>query len=167
MVTSCVAAWRNHAEDEAPLSGQRGNWAPLNPAVMNPCCHWKIKIAVVDRHVLVLHSLGFKMKMSTKQKISSILPVLIILTFWFFKSFEVCWFNLPCCVWFVFVFYRRGKWSRKDRSQQVHNAIHCCYHQSQSESRSWKVSCCCAQIGLVTKRQSIIREGECCSVDLC
>lgn len=73
------------------------------------------------------------------------------------------------CVCF---YYSRGKWSRKDRSQQVHNAIHRCYHQSQSEGWSWKVSCrywlcwtqwthwrSCAQawFGLVTNLHTIIK----------
>lgn len=38
--------------------------------------------------------------------------------------------NSPC----------RGKWSRKNRGQQVHHAIHCCHHQPQSAGWGGKVS---------------------------
>lgn len=36
----------------------------------------------------------------------------------------------------------RGKWSRKDRGQQVYNAVHRCHHQPESACGGGEVSCC-------------------------
>lgn len=50
--------------------------------------------------------------------------------FWMLNTEYFFIFNSPC----------RGKWSRKDRGQQVHHAIHCCHHQPQSAGWGGKVS---------------------------
>lgn len=45
--------------------------------------------------------------------------------------------------WISFLFFNspcRGKWSRKNRGQQVHHAIHCCHHQPQPAGWGGKVS---------------------------
>lgn len=148
------------AEDEAPLGGQRGNWAPLKPDTMYQCNSRDASEYNVTKNrnwwlrseIFLCYTVKVNMKRETTTK--CVFKVSIV----FYNQLRVGGFiciasklsqksQMPKVFTFkaslhCFPLLCRGKWSRKDRSQQIYNAIHCCYHQSKSEGWSWKVSCC-------------------------